>query len=96
MDTLLVLNVDPRLEEELIDFLLRQDGVTGFTAQVVYGHGPGGHMTLAEQVAGRRKRVQVQVLMQAADVRAVLDGLPGVGRDIVWWQQPVSASGRID
>ena len=96
MDTLLVMNISPQLEEELIDFLLRHEGVTGFTAQAVHGHGPGGHMTLAEQVSGRRKRVQVQVLMQARDVPAVIAGLPEVGRDIVWWQQPVSAFGRID
>lgn len=96
MDTLLVLNVSPQVEEDLIDYLLQADGVTGFTAQTVYGHGPAGSMTLAEQVAGRRKRLQVSILLPQASVAGVLDGLAtNVGRDIVWWQQPVTASGRI-
>ena len=46
--------------------------------------------------ADRRKRVQVQVLMQARDVPAVIAGLPEVGRDIVWWRQAVTGFGRID
>lgn len=97
MDTLLVLNVDPRFEEDLVDYLLQADGVGGFTAQTVYGHGHGGRMTLAEQVAGRRKRLQVSILLPQDAVAGVLGGLAAnVGRDIVWWQHAVGASGRID
>lgn len=96
MDTLLVLNVNPQLEEDLVDYLLQAEGVSGFTAQTAHGHGPGGHMTLAEQVAGRRKRLQVSILLPQHAVAGVLDGLATqVGRDIVWWQHAVSASGRI-
>lgn len=96
MDTLLVLNVPPQVEEDLIDYLLQAEGVSGFTAQAVYGHGPGGQMTLAEQVAGRRKRFQVSIMLQHDAVAGVLDGLATqVGRDIVWWQHAVTASGRI-
>jgi hypothetical protein len=97
MQTLLVLNASPQLEEDLIDYLLQADGVEGFTAQAAYGHGPEGRMTLAEQVTGRRKRLQVTILLSEQYVAGVLDGLAtNVGRDIVWWQQPVIASGRID
>jgi hypothetical protein len=96
MQTLLVLNVSPQVEEDLIDYLLQADGVSGFTAQTVYGHGPEGSMTLAEQVTGRRKRLQASVLLSEEYVAGVLAGLASqVGGDIVWWQQPVSASGRI-
>lgn len=97
MDTLLVLNVSPQFEEDLVDYLLQADGVSGFTVQTVYGHGPEGRMTLAEQVAGRRKRVQASIVLPQDAVAGLLAGLRSVGgRDIVWWQQPVSASGRID
>lgn len=96
MQTLLVLNVSPQFEEDLVDYLLQAAGVDGFTAQTVYGHGPEGRMTLAEQVTGRRKRLQVSILLAEEAVAGVLAGLAGnVGRDIVWWQQPVTASGRI-
>lgn len=97
MDTLLVLNVNTDLEEDLVDYLLQMDGISGFTTHVVYGHGARGALTLAEQVAGRRKRLEVAILMQKPDVAALLDGLAGnVGRDIMYWQQDVSGYGRID
>lgn len=95
MDTLLVLNADPELEEDLIDYLLQAEGVGGFTAQFVLGHGTEGRMTLAEQVAGRRRRIQVQVALEAAAVPAVLAGLAAqVGPGIVWWQHALAGFGR--
>jgi nitrogen regulatory protein PII len=96
MNTLLVLNISPELEEDLVDYLLQVEGVSGFTTQTVYGHGPEGAMTLAEQVAGRRKRLRIEILMREEDVANALAGLAAeVGRDIVYWQQPVSGFGRI-
>ena len=38
-DTLLVLNIPPELEEDLVDYLLSRPSVTGFTSFRVYGHG---------------------------------------------------------
>jgi nitrogen regulatory protein PII len=96
MNTLLVLNISPELEEDLVDYLLQTKGVSGFTTQTVHGHGPEGAMSLAEQVAGRRKRLRIEILMQEKDVATLLAGLGGaVGRDIVYWQQPVSGYGRV-
>lgn len=96
METLLILNINPELEEDLVDYLLQLDCVSGFTSYQVRGHGRHGDMSLAEQVSGRRKRTQVEILMKVADVAEVLQGLAGnVGRDITYWQQPVSNYGRI-
>lgn len=93
--TLLVMNVNPALAEEMVDYLLVQDGVTGFTSYQVYGHGKNRGLSVTEQVTGRQSRLQYEVLMDVADVAAVLDGLAeNVGPDILYWQQPVSGVGR--
>jgi len=100
MDTLLVLNANPEVEDDLLDYLLELDCVSGFTSYPVRGHGR--HegrripLSLAEQVTGRRKRVLVEILLEAAAVPEVLGGLRDrVGTDIIWWQLPVQGFGRI-
>jgi len=96
MDTLLIINGKPEIEDELVDYLMELDCVSGFTSYEVRGHSRHGHMTVAEQVSGRRKRIQVELLMLAADVPEVLAGISTkVGNDIVHWQQPVHGFGRI-
>ncbi len=62
---LLILMVTPKLEETLVDFLLRQNAISGFTTTPASGHGTGhsvGHgavkLSLVEQVTGRQNRVQ--------------------------------------
>lgn len=95
-DTLLVLNVAPELEEDLVDYLLARPGVTGFTSFRVHGHGEHSALSVAEQVTGRRARVRFEVVLAAGEVAAVLGGLrAGVGRDIIHWEQPVANFGRI-
>lgn len=95
MDTLLVLNLAPELEEDLIDYLLQLDCVEGFSSWPVRGHGRHGQMSLAEQVSGRRQRVRVEMVLAAADVATVLAGLAAnVGRGITWWHTPTGGYGR--
>ncbi|MBT8147399.1 MAG: DUF3240 family protein [Gammaproteobacteria bacterium] len=98
MKTLLVLNIRPELEEDLVDYLLAREGVAGFTSYHARGHGlVNEELSLAEQVSGRRKRLQFEILMDEADVNLLIDGLADeVGRDIVFWQQVVSNAGRVD
>ena len=98
MQTLLVLNIDPAAEDDLVDYLLGLDCVDGFTSFPARGHGRhGSALNVAEQVTGRRKRVQFELLLDQAAVSAVLANLrTAVGRDITWWQGPIDASGRID
>lgn len=95
MKTMLVLNASPALEEDLVDYLLEHPGIEGFTSFAGYGHGSNSDMSVTEQVTGRRKRVQFQIIMDAGDVEQVTSGLGNrIGRDIVFWQVPVSGLDR--
>jgi nitrogen regulatory protein PII len=97
MHTLLVLNVSPEFEEELVDCLLELPEVNGFTTFIVYGHGENGRMTVAEQVRGRRKRLQVEMIVAPEAVNRVLELVRDeLGVDGVYWEQPVRNLGRLE
>ncbi len=97
MQTMLVMNINPELEEDMVDFLLEQEFIKGFTSYQVNGHGASANMSLAEQVSGRSKRVQLEVLLDQTEVSTILAGLKSnVGVDIVYWEQAISNHGRID
>jgi len=94
--TMLVLNTAPELEEDLIDYLLSVEQVQGFTSYKVHGHGEHGSLSIAEQVAGRRKRQQYEIFIANAAIPEVRNALDlAVGKDIVYWEQPVRNFGRI-
>lgn len=95
MKTLLILNIAPELEEDLVDYLLGLATVTGFTSYPVRGHGEHSPLSIAEQVAGRRKRVQFEIIMADSDVDELLEGLAAVGKGISYWQLPVVRMGRV-
>ena len=96
MKTLLLINLPPELEEDMVDYLLPQDAVGGFTSYHTRGHGDHANMSLAEQVSGRRKRLQFEIIMEESAVPDLIAGLEGnVGKDILYWQQSVSNVGRI-
>lgn len=96
MQTMLVLNITPELEEEMVDYLLSVEQVKGFTSYPVRGHGEHSCLSIAEQVSGRRKRVQFEVIMAEADIDAVLSGMSAaVGKGIGYWQLPVTNIGRL-
>ncbi|HWK53743.1 MAG TPA: DUF3240 family protein [Hyphomicrobiales bacterium] len=96
MHTMLVLNVAPELEEELVDCLLELPEVEGFSSYHVYGHGSGGLNTLAEQVRGRRKRMQVEMIVACEAVPRILAQVKTqVGGDGVYWEQLVHNRGRL-
>ena len=96
MQTLLVLNINPELEEDMVDYLLASPLISGFTSFQVYGHGSFPNMSLSEQVSGRRKRIQFESLIDKNGVNEILSGLSErVGNDIFYWEQPVSGIGRI-
>lgn len=94
--TLLVLNISPELEEDLVDYLLGLEGVEGFTSYQVYGHGEHGRLSLREQVTGRRRRMQYEIMLPEDGVAALLQGLAQeVGTDVVYWQHPLTNFGRL-
>ncbi|MDR2212899.1 MAG: DUF3240 family protein [Pseudomonadales bacterium] len=96
MLTLLVLTIAPELEEDLTDCLLELPEVNGFTTHQVSGHGEGGHMSIAEQVSGQRKRLQVELIVPAHTVNHILTHISEtIGGDGVYWEQPVRNLGRF-
>ncbi|MDO9521238.1 MAG: DUF3240 family protein [Pseudohongiella sp.] len=95
MKTMLMLSTSPALEEDMVDYLLEHPGVEGFTSLAAYGHGSALYMSVTEQVAGRRKRIQFQIILETDEVESVTSQLADrVGQDIVFWQVPVSGLGR--
>lgn len=95
MQHLLVLNIPPELEDELVDYLLSLSTVHGFTSYPARGHGEHGNLSLAEQVTGRRNRIQFELVLPANDAEQIIAGLRDqVGTDIFYWQQPIISSGR--
>lgn len=94
---LLRINIPPGLEEEFLDVLLSNEHIEGYQCFPTSGHGQVGSMTLAEQVAGRRRRIQFELVLAAGLVEPVLKSLKQAlpSRDIVWWSLPVTGSGRF-
>lgn len=97
MNVQLVLNTSPALEDDLMDFLASRDNGQAFTYFPVFGHGSGLHgMSIAEQVSGRRRRVQFELVLDESEVEQLLDDLrEQLGGDITFWQLPVQRFGRL-
>jgi len=96
MKSLLLLNIAPELEDDMVDYLLSVENLSGFTSYPVRGHGEHIHLSVAEQVSGRRKRIQFEVMLSSTEVEALLSGLKQVGNGINYWEVPVARSGRIE
>lgn len=95
--SLFSLNVPPSLEEDVIDLLLASDEISGFQSYPTHGHGQVGAMTIAEQVEGRRSRVQFEIVLDNNQLEGLLHSLKAAFPipDIVYWVLPVSKSGRL-
>ncbi len=96
---LLNLVVTPAIEDEVSDWLLAREDVSGFSSYLIAGHGSSEHaMSLAEQVAGRRRQVlfQTHLPREVADeiIAAVRNEFSGSGMH--FWLLPVLASGHVE
>jgi hypothetical protein len=91
------LNIPPNLEEDVVDLLLASAEIPGFQSYPIRGHGQVGAMTIAEQVEGRRNRVQFEIVLETEMLEALLTkfkkALPVP--DIIYWVLPITASGRL-
>ena len=95
---LFVLSAPPMLEDQLIDWLLERDEATGFTSLNVNGHSSDPlHLTVAEKVSGRQRRLQFQVHIRGAALEAFRSGLEQTftGADLHYWVLPVLAAGSL-
>jgi len=99
MDTefLLRLNIPPDLEEDIVDLLLANPQIRGYQSYPIRGHGRVGSMTIAEQVAGRRNRVQFEIVLDSEVLEATLQQLKESfpTPDAIYWVLPVLQSGRL-
>ena len=95
--SLLRLNIPPSLEEDIVDLLLASDEIPGFQSYHTRGHGQVGAMTIAEQVAGRRNRVQFEIVLDSDQLDDLLLKLKASFPvpDIIYWILPVARSGRL-
>lgn len=99
MDTefLLRLNIPPDLEEDFVDLLLANPEIRGYQSFPIRGHGRVGAMTIAEQVAGRRNRVQFEIVLDSGLLESTLQKLKKAfpTPDVIYWVLPVLQSGRL-
>lgn len=97
-ECLLVLIVTPSVEHTLVEWLLERDDVSGFTSMPISGHGTSMHsLSVAEQVAGRRRQVMFSMHVPEAvahDVIAAARHSFG-GSGLHYWVLPVLAAGHI-
>lgn len=99
LDVCLNLILPNALKDQVLDQLLRHPEWVGpFIAHRAEGHGdPDSIASPAEQVRGCAERVRIEILMDAQHVEALLGELRTdlQSRESLWWQTPVSASGRF-
>jgi hypothetical protein len=91
--------VTPEVEDAVTDWLLERDEVAGFSSYPVAGHGTSVHaMSLAEQVAGRRRQVLFQWHMPLPDARVVLAAIKQDfgGSGMHFWLLPVLDAGHLE
>lgn len=98
-DCCLTLVFPKALEENLVDILLEHAALAGdFTTSVVEGHGSNiDYQNIAEQVRGRARRVQMNILLQRSVAQVLIDDLRNAlpHTDIVYWITPVSEFGSF-
>lgn len=96
---LVVFTSPPALESQVIDWLLSREGDIGFTSSVVHGHSASyDHLSIAEQVIGRQRRQQFQILLQHSLLDEFLEYLAAdfSGADLQYWVVPVLAGARLN
>jgi uncharacterized membrane protein len=98
-DCLLTIVIPQSLQEEVLDVLAGYpQWVSGFSLLRAEGFGVGAHLhSTIEQVRGRSERRLVQIVMNAADVDALLTALRGTfsSAEMAYWTVPLTAFGRF-
>lgn len=94
---LLTIIVPPVMEEIVVDWLLTQPNITGFTSQASNGHGSGHEMSLSEQVTGRRRQITFWIELEKNIAESILTELKQSfsGSGLHYWMMPLLDSGTI-
>lgn len=88
----------PAVEEKLLDALLESEGSEVFTSVQIHSHGaPHGGLSAQEQVMGRSRAMQVQVLLSGEALTHLLERFQRdfAGTGIRYWATPVAFEGEI-
>lgn len=96
---LLSLVVAPEVEDSVSDWLLAQPDLSGFSSHPVSGHGSSQHaMSLAEQVAGRRRQVLFQMHLPTPHAQRLLEQVKRQfnGSGMHYWLLPLIDAGHLD
>jgi hypothetical protein len=92
------INVAPAAEERLMDWLLGREETTGFTSCAAYGHGAShDDLSIAEQVTGRQRRVEIRIELAHAVLEPLLASLIAEfqGTDLYYYATPILRSGHL-
>lgn len=96
---LLILMVPLKLEELMVDILLQETAISGFTNSAVSGHGHfnTSQLSVAEQVSGRQRRVQFMMHAELTALEALLAKLRAEFADagLHFILQPVLDAGAV-
>lgn len=95
---LLTLVAPPSLEEALIDWLLMQENISGFSSAEINGHGARSHqLSIFEQVTGRQKRIEFQIHTEISIANSMIDALKVkfVNSGLHYILTPVLSAGKI-
>ena len=95
---LLVLSVPPALSDSLSDWLLENTNTSGFTSGNAWGHSDDTHdYNITEQVTGRQKRVQFQLVGKTDAIQDLISNLKTNfhGTSVHYWIVPVVDEGRL-
>jgi len=96
---LLTLIAAPSLEDALVDWLLVQDDISGFSSSSIDGHGSReSGMSLMEQVTGRQKRVQFLIHTDITVAERLIEKLKTqfLGAQLHYYVTPIIMYGAIE
>ena len=94
----LTLLCPPEIEERLFDLLLMSPTATVFTSAAVAAHGlTAGTLSQSEQVLGRARATQIQVVLVAADKAVLLERIRTqfAGAGLRYWLTAIDEAGEI-
>jgi hypothetical protein len=76
---LLTLFIDKEMEADVVDCLIQLDGVNGFTVSKSFGFSSeSAHLNKAEQVAGGRHMLKVEIIHNSNCAHVALESLAGL------------------
>ncbi len=88
----------PDIEEKLLDVLLTAAGNEVFTSTPGFSHGTAqGRLSPVEQVMGRSRSVQVQIIVTEDEMAQLLQQLRATftGTGLRYWALPLAGQGEI-